>query len=200
MEIVLVILAFFMLAAGFAGAIVPGIPGPPLSYAGLIALQLSGYAGFTAVFLIVWAGIAICVTVMDYFLPALLAKQFGGSRAAAIGSFVGLVAGVFIFPPFGMIIGPFLGAFIGELFNSFINSPQNAALNDTDESNRQSSDNGEVICITQSENLQNEQISRAPGAKAFIVALGAFLAFIVGTGAKLITGSLMIFYAIKTLL
>lgn len=158
MEIILLIIAFVLLAAGLAGAVVPALPGPPLSYAGLLIMQWSGYGHFTVVFLWLWAGITIVVTLMDYFLPTLMTKQFGGSRAASIGSVLGLIAGIFFFPPFGMIVGPFLGAFCGELINN-----------------------------------------RANGAKAFVVALGAFFAFIVGTGAKLIVSSLMLFYAVRAM-
>ena len=41
--------------------------------------------------------------------------------------------------------------------------------------------------------------NRQNGKKALIVALGAFLAFIVGTGAKMILCSLMLFHAVKSL-
>ena len=159
MSILLLILAFIFLLAGLLGAVLPVLPGPPLSYAGLLLLQWSGYGGFTSVFLWIWAGITAVITVMDYILPSLLAKRFGGSRAAAIGSFAGLVIGIFVFPPWGMIAGPFFGAFAGELIH-----------NSKDK------------------------------AKAFKVALGAFLAFIAGSGAKLIASSLMIYYAVKALL
>jgi len=156
MELVLVILAFILLAVGMLGAVLPVLPGPPLSYAGLLLLQWSGYGRFTFVFLLVWALITIVVTIMDYLLPSVMAKQFGGSRAASVGSFLGLVAGILFFPPVGMILGSFLGAFAGELLNN-----------------------------------------RANGIKAFVVALGAFFAFIVGTGAKLIVCFLMLFYAVR---
>ena len=158
MEIVALVLAFVLLAVGLLGAVVPVLPGPPLSYVGLLLMQWSGYAGFSPAFLWIWAGITVLVTVMDYFLPSMMAKRFGGSRAAAIGSFVGLVAGIFFFPPWGMIAGPFLGAFAGEL-------------------------------------IQNRNTG-----KALKAALGAFLAFIAGSGVKLIVSAVMIYYAIKALL
>jgi len=156
MEIVLIVLAFVLLVAGILGAFLPMLPGPPLSFIGLLLMKWSGYGGFSSTFLWVWAGITVAVTIMDYFLPSLMAKRFGGSRAAAIGSFLGLLVGIFLFPPWGMIIGPFLGAFVGELVHN-----------------------------------------RTNGEKALKVAFGAFLAFIVGTGAKLIASSVMLFYAIK---
>jgi uncharacterized protein YqgC (DUF456 family) len=158
MEIVLIVLAFVLLVAGILGAFLPMLPGPPLSFIGLLLMKWSGYGGFSSTFLWVWAGITVAVTIMDYFLPSLMAKRFGGSRAAAIGSFLGLLVGIFFFPPWGMIIGPFLGAFAGELVHNRTNS-----------------------------------------GKAFKVAFGAFLAFIVGTGAKLIASSVMLFYAIKAM-
>jgi uncharacterized protein YqgC (DUF456 family) len=158
MNIALVILSFMLHLIGLLGAVVPALPGPPLSFIALLVMQWSGYGGFSPAFLWLWAGITLAATVMDYFLPSLMTKRFGGSRAAAIGSFVGLLAGIFIFPPWGIIIGPFFGALIGELIHD-----------------------------------------RAAGAKAFKVALGSFLAFIVGSGAKLIASSMMLFYAIKAL-
>jgi len=158
MEIVLVVLAFLFLLAGFLGAIIPVIPGPPLSYAGLLLLQWSGYGNFTFAFLCVLAVITLVVTLGDSFLPAWMTQRFGGSRSAAVGSFLGLIAGMFFFPPIGLIIGSFLGALIGELRH-----------------NRDDKD------------------------KALKVAFGAFLAFILSTGAKLILSAVMIYYAVMAM-
>ena len=123
MEIALIVIAFILLLAGILGAVVPGLPGPPLSYAGLILLQWSGFfmsgiRRFSVSFLLIWSVITIIVTVMDYFLPSMLIKRFGGSRYATVGSMIGLVAGIFFFPPWGLIFGPFLGAFAGELIHN----------------------------------------------------------------------------------
>jgi uncharacterized protein YqgC (DUF456 family) len=159
MGIVLIIFAFVLLIAGIVGAVVPMLPGPPLSFIGLLFVQWSGYGGFTPAFLWSWAGITVLITVMDYILPSLLARRFGGSRTAAIGSFVGLVAGIFLFPPWGIIAGSFLGAFTGELIHN-----------------------------------------RANKAQALKAALGAFLAFIAGSGVKLIASSIMLYYAVKAIL
>lgn len=169
MEIFLIILAFLFLLIGLLGSIVPGIPGPPLSFAGLLFLQWSGRVDFGVFFLIVLAVITIAITIMDYTLPAWMTKRFGGSRLAAIGSILGLIVGMIFFPPIGILIGSFLGALAGELINNRI----------------------------QSKNIEDDS---AGGAKALKAALGAFLAFILGTGIKLIFSSIMIFYAVRTLI
>ncbi|MCL2069790.1 MAG: DUF456 domain-containing protein [Treponema sp.] len=158
MEILFVILAFVLLLVGMLGAFIPGLPGPPLSYMGLLLLQLSGFGTFSKTFLWIWLGVTVALTLMDYLLPSLLTKKFGGSRAASIGAFLGVLAGIFIFPPWGIIFGSFVGALAGELIHN-------------------SSD----------------------GTKALKVAFGAFLSFIVGTGAKLIASSMMLFYAVRAL-
>jgi uncharacterized protein YqgC (DUF456 family) len=170
MGIVLAAIAFLFLLLGLLGSVIPALPGPPLSFIGLLFLKWSGYGNFSTAFLLLWGAITVAVTVMDYLLPALMTKKFGGSRAAVLGSVLGLIAGMLFFAPLGMIAGPFLGALVGELINNSIKAKRGKTGGD--------GDNGGI-------------------AKALKAALGAFLAFIVGTGAKLITGSLMIYYAVK---
>ncbi|MDR0314009.1 MAG: DUF456 domain-containing protein [Treponema sp.] len=179
MEIFLVVLAFLFLLAGLLGSVIPAIPGPPLSYVGLLMLQWSGRGGFSSVFLWVWAAITVAVMVIDNFLPALLTKRFGGSRMAVTGSVLGIIVGMF-FAPLGLILGPFLGAFAGELIHIRI---QNRKMV---KSNEVGNNESETVAAKSS-----------PNNKALKVAFGAFLAFILGTGAKLILCSLMIYYAAK---
>ena len=158
MGILIAIFAVALLVAGVLGAFIPVIPGPLLSYIGLLLMHWSGYGNLSRISLWVWAGITVTVIAADYILPSLMTKRFGGSRAAAIGSFLGLAAGVFFFLPWGMLAGSFLGAFFGELIHS-----------------------------------------RANGIKAFKVALGAFLAFIAGFGAKLTVSLVMLFFSVMAI-
>ena len=115
MSIMLITLAIICLLAGIAGCIVPGLPGPPLSYAALWLMKWSGAADFNGRFLLVWGLVTLAATVADYLLPAWLSKRFGGSKYAATGSLVGLLAGMIFFPPVGPVAGAFLGALAGEL-------------------------------------------------------------------------------------
>ena len=52
---------------------------------------------------------------LDYFIPAIGAKHFGGTKAGMIGTTIGLILGLLSPIPGGIILGLFIGAFIGEL-------------------------------------------------------------------------------------
>ena len=113
--IALKIIAVILGLAGLVGCILPVIPGPPLSWAGLLLVFLTGPEGMTSGFLILWLVITIVVTILDYVAPSWITKKTGGSKAAARGTLVGLVLGLIFFPPWGMIVGSFLGALIAEV-------------------------------------------------------------------------------------
>ncbi|MEO1050411.1 MAG: DUF456 domain-containing protein [Bacteroidota bacterium] len=113
-DILWIVVGLLFILAGIVGCVLPIIPGPPLSFVGLLILQLTEEAPFSTTFLLIWAGVAIVVTVLDYVIPAYGTKKFGGSKRGVWGSMIGLVIGLF-FAPFGIIIGPLLGALVGEL-------------------------------------------------------------------------------------
>ncbi len=113
-EIVLIVLSALCLIVGLLGAVVPVLPGVPLSYVGLLLLHFTDKVQFSTPFLLIWAAIVVVIQVLDNVLPAWLTKKSGGSRAGVWGSIFGLIVG-FFFGPIGIICGPFLGAIIGEL-------------------------------------------------------------------------------------
>ncbi len=117
LDIILIILGIFFLLLGLIGCILPVLPGPPLSYVGLLFLHFTSRYSYSSDFLILWAVIAIGVTIIDNVIPIWGTKKYGGSKIAVWGSIVGLLIGLFVFPPFGIIVGPFVGAVLGELIN-----------------------------------------------------------------------------------
>lgn len=112
MIIVLSILAGII---GIAGSILPGLPGTPVSWVGLLLLYIWGPEEMTMKTLIVWGIVVVVVSVIDYIVPMYFTKLTGGSRFAERGAMVGLIAGI-ILTPVGMILGSFLGAFLFELY------------------------------------------------------------------------------------
>ena len=115
MNIALIIIGLSFSIFGLLGCLLPVIPGPPLSYIGLLLLHAAPKYQFSSKFLIIMGIITVVVTVLDNFMPAWSAKRSGGSKRAVWGAMLGLGAGMLIFPPWGLLVGPFLGAVIGEL-------------------------------------------------------------------------------------
>lgn len=114
MTILLVILGLICIVVGLIGCIVPGVPGPPLSYVGILLMHFTEEYEFSLPMLLVLLALTIVVTVLDYVVPAWGSKHLGASKWGTRGSFVGTIVGLF-FLPWGLIVGPFLGAFVGEL-------------------------------------------------------------------------------------
>jgi uncharacterized protein YqgC (DUF456 family) len=114
METILIILGAFCILAGFIGSFLPVVPGTPITYGGLLILQLATQP-FSATFLVVWALIVAAIMILDNIIPAYGTKKFGGSPYGIWGSLLGMVFGIFFFPPLGIIVGPLAGAFAGEL-------------------------------------------------------------------------------------
>ncbi len=124
MDVFLLILAVFLVFTGILGAIIPGLPGPPIGFAGLLLVHLTALHSYSMNFLGIMGTLAVLITLLDYYVPIYGTKKFGGTKAGVRGSTIGLLVGVFVFPflgivigPFGLlgiILGPFAGAYIGE--------------------------------------------------------------------------------------
>ncbi len=121
MDTLIIILAIAAGIIGIAGSILPGLPGTPVSWVGLLILYIWGNGTNAAgepmaiKTLIIWGIIVAVVSVIDYVIPMYFTKITGGSRYAERGAMVGLIAGIFL-TPVGMILGSFLGAFLFELY------------------------------------------------------------------------------------
>lgn len=120
MDILLIIFAGIAVLAGIAGSFLPFLPGPPLSWLGLLLLQFSSRIDFSAGFLIATALVTILITVLDYLLPVWTVRRSGGTRSGQKGAVAGMLIGLFA-GPVGIILGPLAGAFIGELLGNGFN-------------------------------------------------------------------------------
>ena len=118
MDITLAFLGAALVLVGFIGSVLPIIPGPPISWAGLLLLKWTDYvddhgaAYENALWILLF--FVILVTILDYVVPIMGTKKYGGSKRGVWGATIGVVVGLF-FGPLGIIIGPFLGAYIGEI-------------------------------------------------------------------------------------
>ena len=119
MDIFLLVLGFILMLVGILGSFLPVLPGPPISWVGLLLLFSTSAITMNWTFLGITLAIALIVFGLDYVIPAIGTKKFGGTKAGVIGTTVGLLVAL-IFPvlgPFGIIIWPFVGALVGELLN-----------------------------------------------------------------------------------
>ncbi|EAR02339.1 DUF456 domain-containing protein [Maribacter sp. HTCC2170] len=119
MDIALLIFGFILMLIGILGSFLPVLPGPTVSWIGLLLLYLTKAVPDDWVFLGITLAIALTVFALDYIIPAVGTKKFGGTKAGMLGTTIGLLVALFfpILGPFGIIIWPFVGALVGELMN-----------------------------------------------------------------------------------
>ena len=115
MDIFLVILGFVFACLGIVGSFLPVLPGPITSWVGLLLLHLTSVIPQNWTFLGITLAIAIIIFILDYFIPAMGTKRFGGTKYGVYGTTIGLIIGLFTPIPFGILIGAFVGALVGEL-------------------------------------------------------------------------------------
>lgn len=117
MDLFYEIIGLILLLLGVVGSFLPVLPGPLSGWVGLFVANQSTRLDFDSTFLTITFCVALAVFLLDYIIPALGTKKFGGSKKGVIGSTIGLILGLLFLGPFGIIIGPFVGAFSGELLN-----------------------------------------------------------------------------------
>ena len=112
MDEIIYIVSFIIFLVGISGSIVPGIPGPFISYMGLVLIY--GTTDFPVSTEMMWilGFFMLLSTVGDYALQILGVKKLGGGKNAIRGTIIGTIIGLLV-PPVGILIGALIGAFIG---------------------------------------------------------------------------------------
>jgi uncharacterized protein YqgC (DUF456 family) len=108
------LVAALLVVVGFAGTILPGLPGVPLVFLGLVlGAAADGFARVGWPTLLVAAVLTLAAIAVDFAAAALGAKRVGASGWALVGAAVGSIVGLAFGVP-GLLLGPFLGAGAGE--------------------------------------------------------------------------------------
>lgn len=120
MDTILMIFGFVCVIVGVLGSFMPVLPGPTISWVGILLLYLTKAVDNNYWILGISLILTIIISILDYVIPAKGTKKFGGSKFGIWGTNLGMILGFFFIPiPLGFMIGAFLGAFLGELyFNS----------------------------------------------------------------------------------
>ena len=105
MDIFLTLIGVVFIIIGILGSFLPVLPGPTMSWVGLLLLHLTEAVPDDWWFLGITLVIALIVFALDYIIPAIGTKKFGGTRAGMIGTTIGLIVGIIAPIPFGIILG-----------------------------------------------------------------------------------------------
>jgi uncharacterized protein YqgC (DUF456 family) len=111
LETIAIIIGSFFVLLGIVGCVLPILPGPVLSFLGLLLLALLKHFSppLTPTLMIVMALLTLVTTAGDYVIPLWGAKKYGTSKWGIWGSVAGMVIGL-LFSPFGMLLGAVIGA------------------------------------------------------------------------------------------
>lgn len=120
MDTLLIVLSAIFAIVGCIGCIVPILPGVMLTFAGYLCLYFTDGSTISPTALIIYGIITLAVSLLDYLLPSVMTKRFGGTKAGERGAMAGVIAGMF-FGPVGIIVAPFIGAVVAELINDSSN-------------------------------------------------------------------------------
>ena len=115
MTILLWILSAFLVLAGFAGLVLPALPGPLILFAGLwVAAWIEDFifVGFGT--LVALGILAALASLTDLAAGAFGAHRYGASARSIAGAAIGAAVGLLFGLP-GLLLGPFAGAVAGEL-------------------------------------------------------------------------------------
>ena len=118
MEILLICLSAVFILLGIAGSFLPILPGPITGWVGLLLLHQTARVPNNTSLLVITFCIAVLVFLIDYIIPILGTKKFGGSKKGMIGATLGVLVGLVFLGPLGVFIGPFVGAYLGELLGN----------------------------------------------------------------------------------
>ncbi|TQR36645.1 DUF456 domain-containing protein [Brevibacillus brevis] len=118
MEILLWVVVVLLFLLSIAGIFLPVLPDTILLWAGFLLYHFfiaDPGAGLPASF---WWGMVVLSILLygaDLLTNMYFVKKYGGSKWSSIAAVVGIILGIFVFPPFGMLILPFVFVVLVEL-------------------------------------------------------------------------------------
>lgn len=126
-DILIALLVFILWILGVVGSLLPALPGPQLSYIGILIVHFAFWKVFSTWFLVTWGIVVVGVLVLDYLVPIWGTKKFWGTKYGNRWSMIWLLVWTIVLPffgitfwPFGLISiiwGPFIGAYLWEIFH-----------------------------------------------------------------------------------
>ncbi len=116
LDILIWVCVVVLFIASFIGLVVPIIPGVVVLWGGFLLYHFAlNPEGLSNLFWIAMVFFTIILFVADFITNHYFVQRLGGTKASQWGAIVGLIIGVFVYPPVGVIIVPFLFVFVIEM-------------------------------------------------------------------------------------
>src|SRR5680860_791410 len=114
-EILLIVAFTILQLPGILGVVLPILPGVPYMFViALIYGLITSFSSLTGNELGI-LGLLMISSIAISYLSGFLGAAFGGaSKNALLGGTIGLLIGLFAYPPFGIFIGMYLGVLIAQ--------------------------------------------------------------------------------------
>ncbi len=114
LDILLWVIAISLIVVGFAGTVIPIIPGLPMIFIGAwIVAYIDDYQKISVTALVIIGVLTLIGIIVDWVGQSFGAKRAGASKLGIIGSIIGTIAGIAT-GVWGLIFMPLLGAAVGE--------------------------------------------------------------------------------------
>lgn len=115
---IIFLVALILMILGIVGSFLPVLPGPVLSFAGLLVYYIFQEDKLITFGGVLFFGLGMLILVLlDYVLPLVGVKFLGASKKGQWGAVIGALLGIIFFPPLGIFLGALLGAIIGEIYH-----------------------------------------------------------------------------------
>jgi uncharacterized protein YqgC (DUF456 family) len=112
----LIIVSFIL---GFVGVVVPVIPSVLMYWIGFLIYQfLINSEELSWMFWIIAFVLTVIVLISDFIANSYFVKKYGGTKRGEIASIIGVIIGMFVYPPFGIIFVPFFLVLLIEYVGS----------------------------------------------------------------------------------
>ncbi|MDE6074637.1 MAG: DUF456 family protein [Muribaculaceae bacterium] len=112
---VLIIIAVILLSSAAIVSFRPAMPPALPAYAGLWVLDFSGLVNPETSLMIFWGIATVIAVIIGLMMPMRRGSLRGGYTSVAVGTFIGMLAGIYTYPGAGIVVGAFAGALIGYI-------------------------------------------------------------------------------------
>lgn len=119
MEILWWILVIVSFILGFVGVVVPVIPSVIMYWVGFLIYHfLINSDTLTWMFWVIAFVLTVLVLISDFIANSYFVKRYGGSKKGELAAIIGVIVGMFVYPPFGLILVPFIFVLLVEYLGS----------------------------------------------------------------------------------